>query len=132
MLILSRESGYPLEKANVTISPFLPASCFEGPIDDFWKSVEKLDADFELKRKELEKNNQKWRFVAKLDHGKASIELITINSDHPFYHLEGSNNIVVLTSERYNELPMIIKGYGAGNAVTAAGVFADIIRVANV
>jgi aspartokinase/homoserine dehydrogenase 1 len=132
LLILSRESGYPLEKADVNIKPFLPASCFEGPIDDFWKSVEKLDADFELKRKELEKNNQKWRFVAKLDHGKASIELITIDSDHPFYHLEGSNNIVVLTSERYNELPMIIKGYGAGNAVTAAGVFADIIRVANV
>ncbi len=132
LLILSRESGYPLEKSNVDIKTFIPASCFKGSIDDFWTSVEKLDADFEVKRKELEKKNQKWRFVAKLDQGKASVELIAIGSDHPFYHLEGSNNIVVLTSERYNELPMIIKGYGAGNAVTAAGVFADIIRVANV
>ena len=132
LLILSRESGYPLEKSDVDLKTFIPASCFQGSIDDFWTSVEKLDAYFEEKRKELENKNQKWRFVAKLDQGKASVELIAIGSDHPFYHLEGSNNIVVLTSERYNELPMIIKGYGAGNAVTAAGVFADIIRVANV
>lgn len=132
LLILARESGYTLEKENVNISSFLPAECFEGPIENFWTSVEKLDASFETQRVALEKENKKWRFVATLDRGKASIGLIAIDDKHPFYQLEGSNNIIVLTSERYNELPMIIKGYGAGNDVTAAGVFADIIRVANV
>lgn len=132
LLILARESGYELEKENVSITPFLPAGCFEGTLDNFWQSVEMLDASFESQRAALEKENKKWRFVATLDRGKASLGLIAIGNDHPFYQLEGSNNIVVLTTERYNELPMIIKGYGAGNDVTAAGVFADIIRVANV
>ena len=132
LLILARESGYTIEKEDITIVPFLPEECFTGSIENFWKCVENLDADFELKRSALEKEDKKWRFVATINEGKASIGLIAIGLDHPFYQLEGSNNIVVLTTERYNELPMIIKGYGAGNDVTAAGVFADIIRVANV
>ncbi len=132
LLILARESGYTTEKEEVNINTFLPAECFEGSMDDFWKNVKKYDADFETKRKVLEKNNKKWRFVASLDNGKPSIELMEVSSDHPFYHLEGSNNIITLTTERYNEQPMIIKGYGAGAEVTAAGVFADVIRVANV
>jgi aspartokinase/homoserine dehydrogenase 1 len=132
LLILARESGYAIEKEQVQINTFLPAECFEGTIDDFWKNVKKYDADFEAKRKVLEKENKKWRFVASLDNGKPSIELKVVSSDHPFYHLEGSNNIITLTTERYYEQPMIIKGYGAGAEVTAAGVFADVIRVANV
>jgi aspartokinase/homoserine dehydrogenase 1 len=132
LLILARESGYAIEKEHVSINTFLPAECFEGSIDDFWKNVKKYDADFETKRKVLEKENKKWRFVASLDNGKPSIELKVVSSDHPFYHLEGSNNIITLTTERYYEQPMIIKGYGAGAEVTAAGVFADVIRVANV
>lgn len=132
LLILARESGYAIEKENVQINTFLPAECFEGTLDDFWKNVKKYDAEFEAKRKILEKENKKWRFVASLDNGKPSIELKAVSSDHPFYHLEGSNNIITLTTERYYEQPMIIKGYGAGAEVTAAGVFADVIRVANV
>lgn len=132
LLILARESGYPIEKEQVQINTFLPADSFEGTLDDFWKNVKKYDADFEARRKVLEKENKKWRFVASLDNGKPSIELKEVSSDHPFYHLEGSNNIITLTTERYYEQPMIIKGYGAGAEVTAAGVFADVIRVANV
>lgn len=132
LLILARESGYETEKDQVKINTFLPDECFEGSLDDFWQKVKKYDAEFEAKRKVLEKENKKWRFVASLDNGNPSIELKEVSSDHPFYHLEGSNNIITLTTERYYEQPMIIKGYGAGAEVTAAGVFADVIRVANV
>lgn len=132
LLILARESGYTTEKEEVTITPFLPSVCFEGTLDDFWKNVKDFDAEFESKRKVLEQENKKWRFVASFDHGIPSVRLREVSSDHPFYHLEGSNNIITFTTERYNEQPLIIKGYGAGAEVTAAGVFADIIRVANV
>ncbi|HSN50354.1 MAG TPA: hypothetical protein VLR52_03905, partial [Bacteroidales bacterium] len=90
------------------------------------------DADFETKRQELKRNNLKWRFFATMELGKAKVELITIGADHPSFNLEGSNNIILLTTNRYNELPMVIKGYGAGADVTAAGVFADLMRVVNV
>jgi bifunctional aspartokinase / homoserine dehydrogenase 1 len=132
LLILARESGYPLEKTDVQVNTFLPAECFEGDLDHFWKSVKKYDVDFENRRKILEKENKRWRFVAILDNGKASIQLVEVDVNHPAYVLEGSNNIIILTTERYKELPMVIKGYGAGAGVTAAGVFADILRVANV
>ena len=132
LLILARESGYPAEQEDVMIQPFLPAECFEGSPDDFWKKVEALDAGFEAQRKELAAQNKKWRFIATLDHGKMSIGLKSVDSKHPAYELEGSNNIIILTTARYFELPMVIKGYGAGAEVTAAGVFADVLRIANV
>ncbi len=132
LLILSRESGYPLEADDIHIVPFLPAGCFEGSLDDFWKSVVKHDAAFEARRKKLSGENKKLRFVARLENGKASIELMEVDITHPAYPLEGSNNIILITTVRYNEQPMVIRGYGAGADVTAAGVFADIIRVANV
>jgi len=132
LLILARESGYPLEKEDIQIHSFLPAECFEGSLDDFWKSLKKHDADFEKRRKILESQKKRWRFVATLVNGKASIKLVEVDMDHPAYFLEGSNNIIILTTERYKELPMVIKGYGAGAGVTAAGIFADILRVAKV
>jgi len=132
LLILSREAGYPLEKQDVTVESFLPAECFEGSVDDFFVKLKKYDADFETKRIELVKNNRKWRFVATFDHGRASVGLQTVDASHPAFSLDGSNNIVLITTERYNELPMIIKGYGAGAEVTAAGVFSYLMRVANV
>ena len=132
LLILARESGYPAEMEDVDIQSFLPAECFEGSPDDFWQKVEALDADFECKRKELAAQNKKWRFIATLDNGKMSLGLQSVDSKHPAYELEGSNNIIILTTARYFELPMVIKGYGAGAEVTAGGVFADIIRIANV
>ena len=102
------------------------------PNRSFWKKLPALDADFEQKRKELEKEHKCWRFVAKMDNGKYTVSLRTFDEHHPFYSLEGSNNIVLLTTERYHNHPMQIQGYGAGASVTAAGVFADIISIANI
>jgi len=132
ILILSREAGYTLEMKDVSVENFLPADCFEGDLDSFYEKVEKYDAGFEKQRLELVRLNKKWRFFATMENGKARVGLISVDSGHPTFDLEGSNNIVLLTTERYKELPMVIKGYGAGADVTAAGVFADIMRVVNV
>ncbi len=132
IMILSREAGYKVENEDVVVEKFLPEECFEGSLEDFYEKVKEYDAGFEEKRKLLLKQNKKWRYYATMDNGKASVELITVGAQHPTFDLEGSNNIVLLTTERYRELPMVIKGYGAGADVTAAGVFADIMRVVNV
>ena len=132
ILILSREAGYNIEKEDVEVVKFLPDECFEGDINDFYKKVEVHDSVFEEKRLELVSQNKKWRFFATLNLGKAKVELVSVGPEHPSFNLEGSNNIVLLTTERYRELPMVIKGYGAGADVTAAGIFADLMRVVNV
>ncbi|MDR2937296.1 MAG: bifunctional aspartate kinase/homoserine dehydrogenase I [Rikenellaceae bacterium] len=132
LVILAREAGYRLEQSDVKKNLFVPEKFFEGTLDDFWKNIVTLDAEFETKRKALEALSKKWRFVAKFENGAAEVGLQEIDASHPFYHLEGSNNIVLLTTERYKEYPMQIKGYGAGAGVTAAGVFADIISIANI
>ena len=131
ILILARESGYPLEMEDITIERFVPDSLFKGSLDEFWENIKGLDNEFEVKRQKLEAENKKWRFVAHFENGKAKIGLQEVNVQHPFYELEGSNNLVMYTTERYNEFPMLIKGYGAGASVTAAGVFADLIKVSN-
>ena len=87
---------------------------------------------FEEKRKVLESKKMRWRFIAKMEEGKTSVGLAAVDERHPFYDLEGSNNIILLTTERYKQYPMMIRGYGAGADVTAAGVFADIISIANI
>jgi bifunctional aspartokinase / homoserine dehydrogenase 1 len=132
LIILAREAGYALEQKDVEIEPFLPEECFEGSLEDFWQKVKNYDHDFEEKRKILTQKGLKWRFIASLNDGKAKVSLQTVGMLHPAYPLEGSNNILLLTTERYHKAPMVIRGYGAGADVTAAGVFADIIRVANV
>ncbi len=132
LLILARESGYPLESNDISIIPFLPEECFKGSLDDFWNSVTRFDGAFEERRKKLTLEEKKLRFVARLEEGKATIELMEVGLTHPAYPLEGSNNIILITTLRYHEQPMVIRGYGAGADVTAAGVFADAIRVANV
>jgi aspartokinase/homoserine dehydrogenase 1 len=132
LLILSREAGYEFENDDIQVKTFLPQECFEGSIDDFWVKVKQFDDEFEKKRKQTEKEGKKMRFVARLDNGKATVELMEVDAMHPAYPLEGSNNIILITTDRYHEQPMVIRGYGAGAAVTAAGVFADVIRVANV
>ena len=132
LVILAREAGYRIEQSDVEKNLFVPDDFFEGSLDDFWKKVPSLDAGFEARRKVLEAENKHWRFVAKLENGKASVGLQEVGVNHPFYGLEGSNNIILLTTERYKEYPMMIQGYGAGAGVTAAGVFADIMSIANV
>ncbi|MDP3914577.1 MAG: bifunctional aspartate kinase/homoserine dehydrogenase I [Bacteroidota bacterium] len=132
LLILVRESGYQFDMKDIKINTFVPAKYFEGSVDDFWKNISEIDAEFEANRKKLAAEGRFWRFVAKFENGKAECGLQEISAGHPFADLQGSNNLVMFTTERYQEFPMIIKGYGAGAAVTAAGVFADIIRVSNI
>ena len=132
LVILAREAGYRIEQEDVEKHLFVPDDFFEGSLDDFWKKVPTLDAGFEARRRVLEREHKHWRFVAKLENGHASVGLQEVGADHPFYTLEGSNNIILLTTERYREYPMMIQGYGAGASVTAAGVFADIMSIANV
>ena len=91
-----------------------------------------IDAEFEQRRKKLEASGKRWRFIATMENGKTEVGLREVDSESPFYHLAGSNNVILLTTERYKEYPMQIKGYGAGAGVTAAGVFADIISIANI
>jgi len=132
LVILSREAGYKLNQEDVEKQLFIPESFFKGSLDDFWKNLPSLDADFEERRKKLEADGKKWKFVATLCEGKGKVSLQEVDSNHPFYNLEGSNNIVLITTRRYHEYPMMIQGYGAGASVTAAGVFADIMRIANI
>ncbi len=132
ILILARESGYPVEMDDIRINRFIPDSFFEGSLDDFWEKIAAMDHEFELKRQQLEKEDKKWRFVARFENGAAEVGLQEVSPRHPFYDLEGSNNLVMYTTERYHEFPMLIKGYGAGASVTAAGVFADLIKVSNI
>lgn len=132
LVILAREAGYKVEKTDVEAHLFIPDEFFEGSIDEFWKNLPKLDADFEARRKQLDAEGKRWRFVATFDYGKLSVALKEVDRTHSFYNLQGSNNIVALTTERYREYPMLIQGYGAGASVTAAGVFANIMSIANI
>ena len=132
IVILSRESGYRISKEDVEKHLFIPDSYFEGTTEQFWATIPELDAHFEEMREKAAANGHRFRFVASLSNGKAKVELREVGADHPFYRLEGSNNVILLRTARYKEQPMEIKGYGAGAAVTAAGVFADIISIANI
>ena len=132
LVILTREAGYKTEIEDVEKHLFIPDEFFSGTLDGFWHNLPQLDADFEAKRKQLEAEGKRWRFVAKMEMGHTGVSLQTVEKGHPFYNLEGSNNIVMLTTERYREYPMLIQGYGAGASVTAAGVFANIMSIANI
>ncbi len=132
LVILAREAGYRLNQEDVETHLFIPNQYFEGKLDDFWKNIPKLDKEFEERRREVEREGKRWRFVASLESGHGKVALQEVDSNHPFYNLAGTNNIILLTTERYNEYPMLIQGYGAGASVTAAGVFADIMSIANI
>ena len=132
LVILVREAGYRVEQSDVEKHLFIPESYFTGSLDDFWRAIPDYDATFEAYRRQVAERGRVLRFVATLDHGKVEVGLREVDSAHPFYHLEGSNNVISITTERYREYPMVIKGYGAGAEVTAAGVFADIIGIANI
>jgi aspartokinase/homoserine dehydrogenase 1 len=133
LLILAREAGYVMEKDDVEVEPFVPQNYLDLPsLDVFMTKVSELNGQYESQRLTLAEQGKKLRFAATLEKGKAKIGLVEVDKNHPFYDLEGSNNIILIWSENYFEHPMQIKGYGAGADVTAAGVFADIIKVANI
>ena len=132
LVILSREAGYKVSQEDVEKKLFVPQNFFEGSVDDFWAHLPSLDNEFEQQRKQLEAEGKRWRFVATYDNGHTEVALRAVGQNSPFYNLEGSNNIVLLTTERYKQYPMLIQGYGAGADVTAAGVFANIMSIANI
>ena len=132
LVILSREAGYQVEMSDVEANLFIPESFFDCSLEEFWEKLPQLDEKFEAERKRLAAEGKRWRFVATNDQGKCSVSLKEIPMQHSFYVLDGSNNIILLTTERYNKHPMLIQGYGAGAEVTAAGVFADIMSIANI
>lgn len=132
LVILSRESGYQVEIDDVEKHLFIPSELFEGSLDEFWAKIPSLDAEWEAKRQDMERREMRWRFVASMNEGVGKVSLEEVGKEHPFYNLEGSNNIILIYSSRYREYPLQIKGYGAGASVTAAGVFADIMSIANI
>ena len=130
LVILAREAGYEVSQEDVEVHPLLPQKLFEGTLEEFWKNLPSLDAEFEKRRQKLEQEHKAWRYVPQYPDGHDCVSLEEFSKDHSFYVLEGSNNIVMLTTERYHKYPMLIQGYGAGASVTAAGVFADIMSLA--
>ncbi len=132
LIILAREAGLPLEAENVTIRSILPSACMNAKtIGAFFIELEKADRHFELMRKKAENEGKVLRMIAKLENGDATIALEGVNAKHPFYSLNGSDNMIVLTTERYKERPLVVRGPGAGAEVTAAGVFAEVIKIGN-
>lgn len=131
LIILTREAGYKAEQDNVEKKLFIPESFFNGSLDDFWKTCLCLMMSLNRNANGLKPRTKDG---ALLQNGNGEYQRRTHNSrkGHPFYNLEGSNNIVMLTTERYKEYPMLIQGYGAGASVTAAGVFANIMSIANI
>lgn len=133
ILILSREAGLTLEMDDIENKPFLPSNTLAT---DEWKQLHKnleaLDERFEADRIKLASQNKRWRYMATLDKGKVSTGLEEIDSTHPAYHLKGTDNIILIWTDRYTQRPMVIAGAGAGPDVTASGVLADVISIANV
>ena len=130
MLILARDAGYPLEAEDVHIESMLPQACIDAQsVEEFYVELKKEDEFFEKLKKQAEEGRKVLRYIAKLEDGKATINLQMVDETHPFYALSGSDNIISFTTDRYKERPMVVKGPGAGADVTAAGVFADIVNV---
>jgi len=138
IMILAREAGEKIEMEDITNNSFLPASCFEGSVTDFYKEMAKHESHFKALYNEAAAKGCKLKFVATFtnsplgDGGKATVGLQHITDNSDFYHLYGKDNIVLFYTQRYPEQPLVVKGAGAGADVTASGVFADIIRVARV
>jgi aspartokinase/homoserine dehydrogenase 1 len=130
IMILAREAGEKIEMEDITINGFLPATCFNGSVADFYAEMQKHEAHFKTLYNAAAANHCKLKFVATYENGKATVGLQHIPADSDFYHLYGKDNIVLFYTQRYPEQPLVVKGAGAGADVTASGVFADIIRVA--
>jgi len=130
MLILGREIGLPLEMSDVSIKDFLPEACLKAEsIPAFYEELEKYETYFSSFKNEAENSGQKLRLIGILEDGKIKIEVKMVDVNHAFYGLSGSDNIISFTTSRYKNTPLVVKGPGAGAEVTAAGVFADLVRV---
>ena len=128
IMILARESGEQIEMDDIANNSFMPESCMQGSVADFYAAMEKEEAHFKAIYDKAVGEGCKLKFVASYEKGKAAVGLQHINPEHNLYHLYGKDNIVLFYTNRYPEQPMVVKGAGAGAEVTASGVFADIIR----
>ncbi|MCA4896740.1 MAG: bifunctional aspartate kinase/homoserine dehydrogenase I [Cytophagales bacterium] len=131
-LILAREIGLDLELSDIEVENLVPEECrSEMKVGEFFERLSSFNSDFDELRDHAQRKNEELRYMAILEGGKAKVSLASVGASHPFYTLSGSDNIILLTTERYKERPMVIRGPGAGAEVTAAGVFADVIRIGN-
>ena len=132
LIILARETGLSIEADNVEIENILPKECREASnVDEFFSEIQKADGHFEMLRSSAERDGKRLRMIATLENGNATIELHAVDKNHPFYALDGSDNMIVFTTARYKDRPLVVRGPGAGAEVTAAGVFAEIISIGN-
>ncbi|MFN4145717.1 MAG: bifunctional aspartate kinase/homoserine dehydrogenase I [Runella sp.] len=132
ILILARETGAPLEMSDIVIDPILPQNCLEAPsVEAFFEELEKSDAYFAQLLQQATERGEVLRYIATLENSQATLQLRTVNADHPFFSLSGADNIVSFTTERYNTRPLVVKGPGAGAEVTATGVFADVMSISS-
>jgi aspartokinase/homoserine dehydrogenase 1 len=132
MLILARDAGYVLEPGNVQIESMLPKACLDaGTVAEFYTELNNETKFFADMKAKAESEGKVLRYIGKLENGEVSITLQSVDENHPFYTLSGSDNIISFTTERYIDRPLVVKGPGAGSEVTAAGVFADIVNVGN-
>jgi aspartokinase/homoserine dehydrogenase 1 len=131
IMILAREAGIIMEMEEIENNSFMPVSCMQGSVADFYAAMAEEEAHFKNLYESAKANGKKLKFVARYKDGKASVGLEQIDPQHDFYHLYGKDNVVLFYTDRYPEQPLVIKGAGAGAEVTASGVFADIIRAAN-
>jgi aspartokinase/homoserine dehydrogenase 1 len=132
IMILAREAGANLEMEDIANASFMPPSCMQGTVEEFYEEMERQESHFKKIYHEAASIGKKLKFVALYEEGKSSVGLQQIDPQHDFYHLYGKDNIVLFYTNRYIQQPMVIKGAGAGAEVTASGVFADIIRTASV
>ncbi|HSK11603.1 MAG TPA: hypothetical protein VK907_00230, partial [Phnomibacter sp.] len=132
ILILVRETGEPMEMDEIENISFLPASCMEGSVEDFYNEMEKHEEHFRSLLAGAREEGKILKYVAAWNNGKAKVGLEQIDSSHDFYHLYGKDNVVRFFTNRYTEQPLVVKGAGAGAEVTASGVFADIIKTARI
>jgi aspartokinase/homoserine dehydrogenase 1 len=130
LLILARESSFPLEMNDIASHKLLPDDCFNTPsVEEFYVKLKTYDELFSKKRKEAQKEGKVLRYIARFENGKGTVSLQSVGKEHPFFHLSGSDNIIAVSSEFYRDNPLVIKGQGAGAEVTAGKVFADVIRL---
>ena len=133
VLILARNAGLPFDISQVTVKPLLPPAAASWSVDDFMERLPSLDPHFEAQVQQAKEHGKRLFFGALIDceERRAEISLRSVPLNHPFCALSGSDNIVAFSTRRYSPNPLVVKGPGAGAEVTAAGVFADIIRIAS-
>jgi bifunctional aspartokinase / homoserine dehydrogenase 1 len=131
IMILARETGERLEMDDIANNSFMPPSCMQGTVADFYEEMARQENHFKEIYKQAEKSGKKLKFVARYENGKAAVGLKHVDPQSDFYHLYGKDNVVLFYTNRYVDQPLVVKGAGAGAEVTASGVFADIVRVAH-